>query len=85
MTNEQMIEKIAAWIRMNGKLINQAKTEYGADVWSFNKVVTKVMDGGASISLHSPYQDLTIYMTDGKIVSVTGDLEDLKSLYLSFF
>lgn len=85
MTNEFMTEKIADSIRTNGKLVNQAKTEWGADAWSFNGVVTKLMDGGASISLHSSYHDLTIYMTNGIIAQVNGNISDLKTIYLKFF
>ena len=83
-TGTNKICEICGNIRHHGKLVQQAKTSYGADVWELDGITARLEDDGATWCLQS--NDLTVRSTlGGTPLYYNGGSKQLDELYTSLF
>lgn len=83
-TGANKIGEICGNIRRYGKLVQQAKTQWGADVWELDGVKAKLEDDGATWCLQS--DDLAVRSTlGGSPFYYQGSSKQLDQLYIDFF
>lgn len=83
-TGTNKICEICGNIRRHGKLVQQAKTSYGADVWELDGITARLEDDGATWCLQS--NDLTVRsILGGTPFYYKGSSKQLDQLYISLF
>lgn len=83
-TRTNKIGEICGNIRRHGKLVQQAKTQWGADVWELDGVKAKLEDDGSTWCLQS--DDLVVRSTlGGTPFYYQGSSKQLDQLYIDFF
>ena len=79
MTQIQQIHKIAAVIRKNGKLVNQAKSAWGADRWEWGNCFTTLEDEGYTVAVGS--NGFCVSETCDRVNVRNGNINDLQIMY----
>lgn len=83
-TETNKIGEIFGNIRRHGKLIQESKTSYGADVWELDGITARLEDDGATWCLQS--NDLIVRSTlGGTPLYYKGGSKQLDQLYTSLF
>lgn len=83
-TETNKICEICGNIRRYGKLVQQAKSSYGADVWELDDVKAKLEDDGSTWCLQS--NNLIVRSTmQWQPVYSRGSSKQLDELYISLF
>lgn len=83
-TEANKIGEIFGNIRRYGKLIQEAKTSYGSDVWELDGIKAKLEDDGATWCIQSV--DLIVRSTlGGTPFYYQGGSKQLDELYVSLF
>lgn len=83
-TDTNKIGEICGHIHRRGKIVKQAMSEYGADVWVLDGVKAILEDSGATWCLQS--DDLTVRSTLGRTpLYYKGGPKQLDQLYIDFF
>ena len=83
-TGTNKIGEIFGKVRRHGKLVQEAKTKWGADVWELDGIKAKIEDEGATRCIQSV--DLIVRSTmQWQPVYDRGGPKQLDELYISLF
>jgi hypothetical protein len=83
--NIEKIHEIARFICKNGKLVNVAKSCWGADRWELGLLAVTLEDDGYTTCVHSENLGLRVADSGGTIHCRKGKIEDLDTLYGNLF
>lgn len=85
MSEAQLIGSIFDYVRSNGKLIKEAKTSWGADVWEHNNIWASLEDDSCTQRVEADGFSLEVRNTCGRIKFSEGSMVNLQRLYDSIF